>query len=654
MLRKAILTAALAGFVMTSDGVAQQTGPQPLASAMAAVRSGNWDNAATLAERAGPEAVTLVEWHRLRAGRGTPDQVLSFLERNADWPGLALLRRRSEQAFVTATDAQVMQFFRDQPPQTGTGVLRHAAALKEAGRAGDAEAGLVLAWRTLALDRLEHEVFVGLHGPLLAPHHAARLDMTLWRGLTEDAERMLPLVGADRQALARARLALKAQADGVNALIDAVPAALKADPGLAHDRFNWRIQKGLTDGAIALLLERSDSAAGLGEPQRWAGWRGYLARAQMREGKTDLAYRLAASHQLTEGSDYADLEWLAGYIALIYMKETDLALDHFQRFRAAVSTPISLGRAGYWIGRAQEAAGDPEAAGLAYADGAQHQTSFYGLLAAEKAGAASDPSLKGADAPSDWRQAAFTTSSVYRAGLLLLRAGETGLAEQFFTHLAEGQDATGLAQLGEMAIDLGEPHLAVMIGKEAANQGVTLPRPYYALHPMRDMRLPVPMELAKSIARRESEFDPAVVSGAGAQGLMQLMPGTAAEVARDLGLDHDAGRVLSDWSYNARLGSGYLARLGADFGGNVVLVAAAYNAGPSRPIRWMQEQGDPRGMSADQVVDWIEHIPFRETRNYVMRVAESLPIYRARLGLDPHPVPFSRELSGATVLPLAP
>ncbi|MDX5383260.1 MAG: lytic transglycosylase domain-containing protein, partial [Rhodobacterales bacterium] len=219
---------------------------------------------------------------------------------------------------------------------------------------------------------------------------------------------------------------------------------------------------------------------------------------------------------------------------------------------------------------------------------------------------------------------------------------------------AEGQDATGLAQLGEMAIDLGEPHLAVMIGKEAANQGVTLPRPYYALHPMRDMRLPVPMELAKSIARRESEFDPAVVSGAGAQGLMQLMPGTAAEVARDLGLDHDAGRVLSDWSYNARLGSGYLARLGADFGGNVVLVAAAYNAGPSRPIRWMQEQGDPRGMSADQVVDWIEHIPFRETRNYVMRVAESLPIYRARLGLDPHPVPFSRELSGATVLPLAP
>jgi len=162
------------------------------------------------------------------------------------------------------------------------------------------------------------------------------------------------------------------------------------------------------------------------------------------------------------------------------------------------------------------------------------------------------------------------------------------------------------------------------------------------------------MELAKAIARRESEFDPRVVSGAGAQGLMQLMPGTAAEVARDLGLTHQAAQVLSDWSYNARLGSGYLARLGADFGGNVIMVSAAYNAGPSRPIRWMSEQGDPRGASAEAVVDWIEHIPFTETRNYVMRVAESLPIYRARLGRDPHPVPFSAELTGSTVLPLAP
>jgi soluble lytic murein transglycosylase len=654
MLRKAILTATLAGLFMTTPAGAQPTGPQPLASALAALRSGGWDNAADLARRAGPEAVSLVEWHRLRAGRGTPDQVLAFLEAHADWPGLALLRRRSEEVFATASDAQTLRFFATHDAQTGAGVLRHAAALRAGGQNAAADALLVNAWRSMSLDAPMQQAFLTSNGSLLAPHHAARLDMALWRGLTPDAERMLPLVSADQRALANARLALQAQRDGVNALIDAVPAALKSDPGLAHDRFNWRVQKGLTDGAIELLLERSTSAAALGEPQRWAGWRSYLARAQMRAGQTDLAYRLAASHQLTEGSDYADLEWLAGYIALIYMRDPDLALDHFQRLRMAVATPISLGRAGYWIGRAQEAAGDPEAAAQAYAEGAQHQTSFYGLLAAERAGIAPDPALRGGNVPPDWRSAPFIRSSVFQAGQLLLRAGELGLARQFLTHLAEGLPPTELAQLGEMALDQNEPHLAVMIGKEAANRGIVLPRPYYALHPMREMRLPVPMELAKSIARRESEFDPGVVSGVGAQGLMQLMPGTAAEVARDLGLNHDAGRVLSDWAYNARLGSGYLARLGADFGGNLVLVAAAYNAGPSRPIRWMSEQGDPRGMSAEQVVDWIEHIPFRETRNYVMRVAESMPIYRARLGREPHPVAFSRELSGATVLPLAP
>jgi len=154
--------------------------------------------------------------------------------------------------------------------------------------------------------------------------------------------------------------------------------------------------------------------------------------------------------------------------------------------------------------------------------------------------------------------------------------------------------------------------------------------------------------LALAIARRESEFDPGVVSGAGAQGLMQVMPATAAEVARGLGLAHDPGRVLSDPAYNATLGAAYLAELAARFDGNPVMMSAAYNAGPSRPIRWMQENGDPRTGAVD-VVDWIEHIPFNETRNYVMRVTESLPVYRARLGRDPHPLPFSRELVSDTL-----
>lgn len=635
--------------VLALPGVASaQEGPKPLVSALDAIRSGDFVAAQALAERAGDPAGDLMEWYRLRAGRGTLGEALAFLTRNPDWPGLDLLRRRAEAAVETATDDEIRRFFTNHTPQTGRGALALARAQIAAGQGGEAQAGLVLAWRTLGLNDTEQTQFLARHADLLTPHHVARLDMALWRGMASDARRMLPLVRADWQALAAARLALQGQTDGVDGLIAAVPPALKDDPGLAHDRFNWRIAKGLTDGAITLMLDRSAMSDGLGRAEAWTGWRRYLARTEMRGGRPAQAYALASGHGLTEGSAYADLEWLSGYLALHYLDDAALALDHFQRFRAAVATPISLGRAGYWIGRAQEALGDDEAAMLAYAEGAAHQTSFYGLLAAERGGLPSDPELAGTETFPDWRAAEFARSRVFAAGILALNAGQVSLAEQFFTHLAETLSRTELGQLGQMALDLDQPHLAVMIGKAAAARGITLPGPYYALHPLMDMDLPVPPELALAIARRESEFDPGVVSGAGAQGLMQVMPATAAEVARGLGLAHDAGRVLSDPAYNATLGAAYLAELAARFDGNPVMMSAAYNAGPSRPIRWMQENGDPRTGAVD-VVDWIEHIPFNETRNYVMRVTESLPVYRARLGRDPHPLPFSRELVSDTL-----
>ena len=187
-----------------------------------------------------------------------------------------------------------------------------------------------------------------------------------------------------------------------------------------------------------------------------------------------------------------------------------------------------------------------------------------------------------------------------------------------------------------------------MVGKTAARRGLVVPGPYYALHPLAEMDLPVEEELALAIARRESEFDFGVTSGAGAEGLMQLMPGTARDVAGDLGLKHNRSKVLSDWRYNATLGSEYLAQLVRRFDGNVIMVSAGYNAGPGRPLRWREGYGDPRKPEMD-MIDWVEHIPFREARNCVMRVAESLPVYRARLGKEPLPVAFSKELVSSTL-----
>ena len=599
--------------------------PRPLGWAMEALRDGNWASAAALAARDGDVAADVIEWQRLRAGRGSYQQVVDFLDRRPDWPGEALLRERSEEAVIRASNDDILAFFDTQGPQTPEGVLAHAAALMAAGRNGEAEANVVIAWRTLPMKGTTHTRFLNAHGDLLQPHHTARLDALLWSNDLTSARRMFSLVNDGHEALAQARIGLRALAGNVDALIDAVPEALQTDPGLAHARFEWRMGQGRWDDAKDLLMDRSRSVEALGRPEEWANRRRALARDEMRDGDAARAYQLAARHFLNEGSAYADLEWLAGYIALRLLGDHEVALGHFQNHRNATRSPISRGRAGYWIGRAHEAMSNTEEASAAYAEGAQYQTSFYGLLAAERADLPIDPLLDGSETFSPGQDTPLTENDLFEAGLLLQASGELSLAERFWTHLAESLDRDAAGYLGHVAIAAGQPHLAVMIGKRAARRGITLHAPYYPLHPLADADLPMAPEMNLAIARRESEFDPSVQSGVGARGLMQIMPGTGRDVAADLGVsaDHTTARLISDPVYNARLGATYLSQLARRFDGNVLLMSAGYNAGPSRPDQWMLRYGDPRSGTEDfDVIDWIEHIPFRETRNYVMRVTE--------------------------------
>jgi soluble lytic murein transglycosylase len=646
MMRLHIAVPILVGFlaVWWAALPASATTPEAraLSAAMNAVRAGDWDKAAAEARRAGALGRDVVEWHRLRAGRGGFDEAADFLARNPDWPGLDYLRRQSERSVPLGRRAEeVVAFFRNAPPQTGGGSLALAAALESLGRKAEAEAQIVLAWRTQRMSAGDEALALERYRPLLRPHHEARLDMLLWENETAGVERMLPRVSDGWQRLARARTTLRAEAPGVDTLIAAVPAALADDPGLAFERYRWRVRKGRNAEAIDLALSRTPEA--LGQPAHWADWRVPLARWAMREGSARQAYRIAAEHGLTEGSDFAELEWLAGYVALTRLDDAAAARRHFQRFRVAVSTPISMGRAGYWEGRAEEALGNAEAARQAYAFAGEHQTSFYGLLAAEKAQIPMDPALTGSTDYPDWRTSALASSTVFQAGALLHEAGETPIAARFLAHLAETQDETGVGQLIDFALSRGDAHVALTIAKRAADYGIVVPRGYYPLVDLGVTDLRVPMELALAIARRESEFVPTATSPVGARGLMQVMPGTAQEVAGRLALSFDSGRLLTDPVYNATIGKGYLAQLIDSFGSNFVLVSAAYNAGPSRPIRWMAERGDPRSGDLD-VVLWIEEIPFAETRNYVMRVMESLPVYRARLSGQVQPLRLSEEL----------
>ncbi|WP_236545303.1 lytic transglycosylase domain-containing protein [Tropicimonas marinistellae] len=642
-----LLLAFLTLWLPLQGAAAQSTQGEALAAALAQIPAQNWRGASLAARPAGEIGRDLVEWHRLRQGGQAPfDAYRDFLARRPDWPGLPLMHTRGEGSIPEdAEPKEVLAYFEERLPQTGTGVVRLVQAHLAMGHQGDAEAVAVLAWRTRTLSPETEDVLLGLFRDLLRQHHTARLDDLLWQGEINAARRMLPRVPEGWQKLAEARLALAAQAPGVDSRIEAVPEALSGDAGLAYERFNWRVRKGRSEDAIALMAARSTTPDALGRPEKWANWRRIYSRRLLREKKPAEAYSLASQHFLVEGSHFADLEWLAGFIALRFLDDPELALLHFDRFAAAVRTPISLGRAGYWRGRALADLGNSEGATAAFAEGAKYQTSYYGLLAAEAAGLPLDPGLAGGEEFPDIEASNLHQNSVLTAGLLLLEAGDAVLAERFFTHLAEGLPRQDVGALARLLLDKGETHIALMVGKRAASSGVILPDAYFPLSPLLQHELPVPTEFALAIARRESEFDPVVVSPAGARGLMQIMPGTARDVSAELRVPYDRDGLTRDPAYNVTLGTAYLAGLLEVFGDAPVLVSAGYNAGPGRSVDWVARFGDPRTEKVD-VVDWVEMIPFRETRNYVMRVAESIIVYRARLSnkTDPGPVEITEFL----------
>ncbi len=629
------LAAALLLLGLPETGLATTSEGAVLKAVIEAAEADDWDRARGLASRsAQAEVLALAEWLRLRKGRGSWEDYARFLAAHPDWPGLELIRAKAEvQMPAGLAPAAVTAFFANGSPSTGAGAYRLARALSQSGRDDEARAEVVRAWTSLTMSVSERAAFQTTYGGIIDDNHWNRTDAMLWSGRISQAEAMLPTLSSGGVALARARIALQRDEPGVDTLIEAVPARLQDDPGLAFDRMNWRIRKGRWLSAETVLLEQSASADTLGEPARWGDRRRSLAREAMRDGRVHTAYRLASRHFLDEGSDYADLEWLSGYVALTRLNDPALAVGHFTKFRDAVKTPISLGRAGYWLGRAEAAAGHPDAARAAYTFGARHQSSFYGQLAAAAAGLDPDPALARTGGGDDWSHSPLMESSVVRAALLLRQAGLEGMADRFLLHAGETLGVEDTIRLTRLALDTGRGHIAVRLGKRLAVRGVIAADAYYPVGTpaLADQALAVEAPLALAVARQESELNPEVVSPAGARGLMQLMPRTAKAMAEAMGEEDRPARLTADAAYNARLGAGYLAKMLDRYDGSHVLAAAAYNAGPARVDSWIEANGDPRLPGIDPV-DWIEAIPFRETQNYVMRVLEGVAIYRQRLG----------------------
>lgn len=649
--RLAVLALAVAG-VTAPLSVARAEDGAAVARALAAAGAQDWVAAEASARQSGALALDLVAWQRLRAGQGVWAEYLDFARRNPDWPGMELLYRRGEAALPPdAPAAEVLAWFGERLPETVPAAQAWIAAQPRKQRA----AAAVRFWtQPLPLDETPETSFLAAHGKAVAPHHAARLAALLDAGEWAAAERMLPRIPPGPDAdLARARIAVQAKRPGVDALILALPQPQRDDAGLALDRFRWRVAAKQGDLARALMLERSTSAEALRDPAAWAGTRRDHARAALRAGDWALAERLAANHFLPEGhADAVDLDWLAGYAAL-RAGAADRAVAHFARLPVEGRSGITLSRSHYWQGRAAEAQGDRAAATAAYARAAAHQATYYGQLAAERIGAPMDPVLvlAGAETLPDWRGSALLGNRLFQAGLWLLAAGDGTQAQRFFLHLAQTAEPQDILRMGRLMAEMHRPWDALRLSKAAAAKGLVHPALHYPLTGLERGSFGLPPELVMAIARQESEFNHTVMSRVGARGLMQVMPDTARQMAGEIGEAFELPRLTRDAAYNARLGAAYLAGLRNRFGNSIALVAAGYNAGPGRSSRWLRDFGDLRAEGGPDPVDWVEMIPFDETRNYVMRVAEALPIYRARIA--GHSVPFvpSWDLSGGVSAP---
>jgi soluble lytic murein transglycosylase len=349
------------------------------------------------------------------------------------------------------------------------------------------------------------------------------------------------------------------------------------------------------------------------------------------QGDYKLAYRVAANHQAQSAADIADAEFHAGWYALRFLKSPKTAEAHFLRIEQVADGAISRARGYYWMGRAAEAGGGGDAKKF-YEEAARYPTAFYGQLAMAKLGRSTAQIAY--PEPTDTDRARFARRVEVAAIQHLEAAGDGRRATPFYYDLAYKLKSSGeLALLAVMAEDRGDNHLSLKVGKVAASRGLdigALAHPLGAIPSNADIS-GSGKALAYAIARQESEFNTGAVSGAGARGLLQLMPGTARKMARKAGISYAPGKLTNDAAYNATLGATYLDEQLQRFDGSYVLTFAGYNAGPNRAAEWVDRYGDPRGKPVDEVVDWIERIPYTETRNYVQRVMENYQVYKMRI-----------------------
>jgi soluble lytic murein transglycosylase len=559
-----------------------------------------------------------------------------------DWPRPSRREVAAEKLLDRSSMAPraVIAWFDREDPQTAQGAMALADALRADGQPQPAALIIRKAWRTMAFDQATQQTMLyRFHDVLKQPDIEAREDFLLYGGQDAAATDLLPQLPADQQAVANVRMALRRNDPNAPAMLAALPAGDQTSPGVVYEQLLPLVERGEIGGVMALVGYMPDELPNQAAAEKlWE--KGALFKTVFRAGDYNGAYAIASHSGLVSGPEAAEARFDAGWLALAKLRQPKLAEEEFAKLEAAGGSPITQARALYWRGRVADAEGDPLAAQIYYSQAAKNSTTFYGQLAATRGGSANlvlgqDPQVD-ADA-----RAKFESRDWVKAARLLYQVSPREGFRTFVAALAESvpSDADE-AMLVDLTRGVGDQELSMRVVRNAARRGFILPERGYPIRVSASGVGMAEQPLVLGVTRQESSFDPMARSGAGARGMMQLMPATAAIVARRAGLGEGN---LEDPDYNMKVGSTFLGQLVDQFSGSYVMATAAYNAGPGRPTQWTLTCGDPRSSSTDPL-DFIECIPFSETKDYVMRVLEATQVYRARLNGGAAPITLEADL----------
>ena len=583
--------------------------------------------------RAGSLERKVMAWAIAMDGRNVGAETLSKISQDlSDWPGTATMRRNLEVALVTNAGAEALRVaFGSSKPESEQAAIALASAQLKAGNKRTARALIAPHWRNSKLGRkLEQKILKRFSSVLTRADHRARVEYLLSKRRIRAASRIAGQAGATR--LVSARAAVERKQRNATSKLAAVPAFQKRDTNYLLSKARMLRRADKFNAAAKVLLTASPSKIHPNAADHFWKEQRILAGDLVEHNSPKTAYRLASRNVAKSAAKRIDSEFYAGWIALRKLGKPGLAAKHFGRLLKIAQTPLSKSRGHYWLGRALSKSGQKKSANKQYAAAARHDTTFYGQLAARKLGRKSIRVSKAR--PTRSERVRFNRYELVQAIKKLESAGFHRKARTIYRFLARHMKKPGeLALLAARAERQGDYQLSLQVGKRGFIRGYSVDNLAWPLGaiPRNTKTSGAGLPLAYAIARQESTFQVDARSSANALGLLQLLPSTAKRTARSIGVRYSRNKLVTSARYNARLGTAYLSQQMKKFGGSFILTFVAYNAGPRRASQWIKRNGDPRGKSLDFAIDWIEQIPYSETRNYVQRVMENYQVYKTRL-----------------------